>query len=195
MKIRHTLFVLAFSATALPLHAASFDCKKASTLVEKAICADPKLSALDDHLSQSYAETIDSVSDAASLKVAQKAWLQERNKCQTPACVSKAYQARIALLDTFSETFSGILLAGGGEDAPYVTVKSSHGNSIHIYCREVCDKLFQPSNEGYELKPKLKNQPVVVSTARKFNNGMIAGPGDDATLTMLTKITFINPIK
>ena len=49
---------LAIGAAALlssPLaHSASFDCTKASTFVEKAICSDPKLSRQDEVLGENY---------------------------------------------------------------------------------------------------------------------------------------------
>tara|TARA_B110000908_G_C10069900_1_gene364598 strand:- start:245 stop:601 length:357 start_codon:yes stop_codon:yes gene_type:complete len=41
------LFIIVLAHT-VPLHAASFGCNKAGTEIEKAICADPELSALED---------------------------------------------------------------------------------------------------------------------------------------------------
>ena len=41
--------------TLMPQQALAFDCKKASTEVEKAICADPALNKLDDGMSAAYA--------------------------------------------------------------------------------------------------------------------------------------------
>lgn len=41
---------------------ASFDCNKATTVTEKAICADPELSALDNHMAKLYAHARGSTS-------------------------------------------------------------------------------------------------------------------------------------
>ena len=47
-----TLFLSSFWS--LNVHAASFDCNKATTETEKAICADPELSALDELIAKVY---------------------------------------------------------------------------------------------------------------------------------------------
>ena len=57
--------------------AASFDCAKASTSFEKAICASPELSKLDETLAQAYATALGGLSAgaAASVKADQHDWL------------------------------------------------------------------------------------------------------------------------
>jgi len=88
------LFCAAFGS-----HAASFDCGKAATLVEKAICSDPALSNLDDSLTQTYQTALENSGDADSLKTKQKTWLNNvRNKCPDVACLKQAYGKRIAKL-------------------------------------------------------------------------------------------------
>lgn len=61
--------------------AASFDCKAARTLREKAICADPVLSVADETLAAAYAAARDKASDAtkAMLRSQQLAWLKQTN--------------------------------------------------------------------------------------------------------------------
>ena len=76
--------------------AASFDCAKASTDIEKMICADPHLSQLDEHLGRLYPAAVAKHPD---LKAAQQSWLRsQRNSCRDTACLSQAYQQRIAEL-------------------------------------------------------------------------------------------------
>jgi uncharacterized protein len=76
--------------------AASFDCTKAKTNVEKMICSDASLSALDDTLSEAYEdENATRGEEDTPLKAQQKAWLAARNKCSDKACVRKSYEARI----------------------------------------------------------------------------------------------------
>ena len=62
----------------LPTHAASFDCSKATTETEIAICNDPELSALDELMSEIYSAALKQF-DA---KPAQKKWLKLRNLTQ-----------------------------------------------------------------------------------------------------------------
>lgn len=92
---------MAFTALALSCstaHAVSFDCTKASTFVEKAICIDPLLGKLDDALSANYTHMrASNIGDGArkDLKTTQQKWLSERNKCTTSECVTSAYRKRI----------------------------------------------------------------------------------------------------
>ena len=75
-----TRFVLALAMALLGLtaaQAASFDCSKAGTSFEKAICASPDASKADETLAQAYATALGGLSkDAAdSLRATQHDWL------------------------------------------------------------------------------------------------------------------------
>jgi uncharacterized protein YecT (DUF1311 family) len=65
-------------ASALP--AAAFDCGKAQSVVEKAICADPKLKAVDDAMGAAYAALRQALAgpDRKMLGAAQRKWLKTR---------------------------------------------------------------------------------------------------------------------
>lgn len=81
--------------------AASFDCAKASNDVEKLICADSELSALDSTLGNLFSSGIRKNTDVAT---DQKKWLREqRNTCKTPECIKAAYSRRIEYLKTLEE--------------------------------------------------------------------------------------------
>lgn len=85
-------------------HAAGFDCKRARTLVETTICADPELSRLDSEMNRLYrqiqAETAGVDGDTGRrvdpIAAEQKRWLDGRNECRDVACLRGAYQQRIA---------------------------------------------------------------------------------------------------
>lgn len=81
------------------LFGASFDCAKAKTDVEKMICANPELSALDENLSNAFKEAMRESSDKGKLKKEQFAWVKERNQCKERACVQKTYASRIVDLN------------------------------------------------------------------------------------------------
>jgi uncharacterized protein len=79
-------------------HSASFDCAKASTFVEKAICSDPKISRQDDVLGENYKYvSASNIGDGArkDLKATQRAWMAARNKCDNNECITNAYRKRI----------------------------------------------------------------------------------------------------
>ena len=72
-----TAALLAAAAVA-GAHAASFDCRSARTPTEKAICGSPKLSTLDERLTQDYERALRALSPAgaARLKESQRGWLR-----------------------------------------------------------------------------------------------------------------------
>lgn len=87
---------------------ASFDCGKASTPVERAVCADPELARLDREVAQAYGVRLGAVeaeADKQAIRTAQRSWLQRRDDaCKEAAaappgtCLSDAYRKRLAEL-------------------------------------------------------------------------------------------------
>jgi uncharacterized protein len=78
---RQTLGVLAFVFVSTSVTAASFDCKKAGTPVEKAICHDKELNKLDSELAKNYKNLLDALpkAEAEVLKEEQREWLDHRD--------------------------------------------------------------------------------------------------------------------
>ncbi|HEX5184102.1 MAG TPA: lysozyme inhibitor LprI family protein [Allosphingosinicella sp.] len=70
--------LLALTLTPWTAKAASFDCGKASTLVERQICADPKLSAADVRLAGLYQRALAVTPRQADVRLEQRRWLTER---------------------------------------------------------------------------------------------------------------------
>ena len=93
-------FIVAFTSES---YAASFNCDKASTLVEKAIFSDSQFSNLDDLLMQTYKKAMSNASDKKSLKHDQLTWLKSRNKCTDSDCIKNAYEERIKEIGTLSQ--------------------------------------------------------------------------------------------
>lgn len=76
----------------------SFNCSKASTFSEKAICSDPLLGKLDGALSENYKSMLASnIGEGArsDLKTTQRKWLTERNKCTSNQCLANVYRKRV----------------------------------------------------------------------------------------------------
>lgn len=102
-----TLLVLSLLAAPSLAQAASFPCAKASTPTERAICADPALSRLDERLAGAYRAALEKLSGSSpeegkaqtALKADQRAWLAERNACGADAaCLRTAQERRLAVL-------------------------------------------------------------------------------------------------
>lgn len=81
--------------------ATSFDCGKAATAVEQAICADDSLGALDDQVAERYADALadSSGKESVQLRSGQRAWIGQRNLCEKQAgrlnaCLRESMQKR-----------------------------------------------------------------------------------------------------
>ena len=90
---------------AMPASAQSFDCAKAGTAIERAICANPALIAQDNALAGLYARLQFALRDDApqldALRQGQRRWIAERNKACTDsdaaklsACLLESYRGR-----------------------------------------------------------------------------------------------------
>ena len=97
--------IIIFLGAVIPFgcaHSASFDCDKAFTKVEKIICTDSNLSALDERLSSLYKEVLKKTDDKNYFNKEQIDWLRIRNKCNDTECVTQSYRDRIKTLSNFS---------------------------------------------------------------------------------------------
>jgi uncharacterized protein len=82
--------------------AASFDCGKAASEVEKVICGNDELSKLDEDLFGAYTEALKlQRTDLREQAIkSQEQWLKDvRDTCRNAACLRKAYETRIEELD------------------------------------------------------------------------------------------------
>jgi len=118
--------VLFLSLFSFLVYGASFDCKKATTSVEKTICKDTKLSQLDEELAKVYKKVLHlSMQNTISryngssiyhfFKNKQKKWLRQRNRScssykgkEQSVCLKSYYTSRIKKLQEFSENGSFI---------------------------------------------------------------------------------------
>lgn len=89
-----------------PTQAASFDCVKAQTKVEKLICVDAELSKLDEEMAMGYKAALQDQSQAEMTRQEQKLWLKHRNACTDIACLKSYYRTRIHILPESQEQAS-----------------------------------------------------------------------------------------
>jgi uncharacterized protein YecT (DUF1311 family) len=86
----------------------SFDCRKAATGIERAICADAALARMDRQAAELYAEHMANGYEKTELETwrrTQRAWLAKRNSDCTDAsvaCLKKSYAGRLAALRKYS---------------------------------------------------------------------------------------------
>ncbi|HEX2644929.1 MAG TPA: MliC family protein [Thermoanaerobaculia bacterium] len=117
MKNALLMIVLAGTFLVLPAHAAnpSFDCRKANGEIEKLICMDKDLAALDRKMAEVYPQALAKATkkQAGTLKALQRGWIKGRDECWKSGdkkdCVRRAYQTRLTELQ----------IAGGRLQAPH----------------------------------------------------------------------------
>jgi uncharacterized protein len=119
-------------------YSASFDCARASTLIEQAICRDHELSALDERLMVAYIRALKTSASKSELKAEQLQWLKtNRRTCETNVCLRKAYLARLEELNGMSTNRS--------------------------YLKPVSSPTIK-SNTLPSITPKVKDNPKVIVT-------------------------------
>lgn len=93
--------LFAISTLSATVHAASFDCSKAATPTEKLICANQRVSDLDEYLGRYYYTARSEVGRGAQCLVPnQREWLHTvRDACKDAACLERVYLNRLAELD------------------------------------------------------------------------------------------------
>jgi len=90
------------AAFAMPAAAASFDCRKARTADEKAICADRALNDQDVRVDQLYGITrhLVPMGGRGAIMDDQRAWLADRHACgANRVCLARSYDRRLAELN------------------------------------------------------------------------------------------------
>lgn len=98
-------------------HKAGFDCNKASTSIEKAICTDRRIAMADLEINQQYKKARKLLADVErrSLITSQRSWIKQRNRCRVGGkadinCLALSYAHRLATLQKINNP-----VLGGGE--------------------------------------------------------------------------------
>jgi uncharacterized protein len=177
-------------------HAASFDCAKATTSIEKTICADGNISDLDSQLMQSYKKSMSTAVNAEALKLEQRAWLTNvRNKCQDAACLKLAYADRIAQLDAGSKPAS----VQATQQVPVASVidqpKASESSAVAATPSDIAQASAQPAVEKVEASSQVatpsKPTPAVETPAATSSSPTNPGMGITDVFHVLFSIGMI----
>lgn len=75
--------------------AASFECAKATSQVERLICSNSELSELDDVMTSAYRKVFDVPNMAEKVRSDQRQWLEKRKSCSDSACMKELYVDRV----------------------------------------------------------------------------------------------------
>lgn len=88
---------------AMPAHAASFNCSRAATPTEFAICGDPTLSDLDTKMATLFSVRMEIpmlMGARGAAQDEQRAWVTNRDSCGgNVSCLTQSYRGRIGELN------------------------------------------------------------------------------------------------
>jgi uncharacterized protein len=119
------------AAFAIQAHSASFDCAKAATRVERAICAAPDLGKLDEAIAAAYGAAAIDLDEAMRQRLAraQREWLKQR---RAPPALAPDMQQRLAQLRTTRVTIDGVaFLQLAGESRPMYVLGAAAGAAAY----------------------------------------------------------------
>ncbi len=139
------------------VQAASFDCAKAQSKVEKMICADAELSKLDEEMATVYQLVIPNVKDLEERKlllVNQKKWLTSREWCDENAyeggtCLGDIYSARIDSLRALVAKAKGKESSTAQRKPAY---KVAHADPEY---RKMCQEMVENLNSVSSTSPMI----------------------------------------
>lgn len=143
-----TLPLALLSSTAL-----AFDCGKASTPVEKIICADKALMKSDDRMVAAYNKLKGALDAGAkeALRISQLRWIKQREGCSyegatdVPECVRDTTEKRLAVLTATPESGPG----DGPDLEPWLVQKEGKKGSWDIDYNLV--RIADPQSAGADL--------------------------------------------
>ena len=117
-----------------PVFRAGFDCARAATPVERAVCGNELIARGDLEMGALYRSLLSALSGerAEQLRSGQRAWLKERNACGAGdaadvVCIARQYAGRIAALSRLADPALG---QGQRFDAAYVLALLRRGADL-----------------------------------------------------------------
>jgi len=161
--------------------AASFDCSKASTNTELAICENQQLSILDEIMALSYRQLMKEVADKEQLKTEQLAFLAKNKKCNGNVdCLKQNYIVRTIEVSTptfdlrsFLEKKKWISLGGmcGSETGGFSYQKGAETITLILGCNaanmgSLIDIDIESSQKSASNTPRQEAAPPVRTQAQ-----------------------------
>ncbi|TWI62062.1 hypothetical protein LZ24_03399 [Desulfobotulus alkaliphilus] len=195
LKIGLVMIVLACGITTLSVQAASFNCSREITQVEKMICDNPKLSKLDEDLDQLFGDILrESIKKRLffhMFKGQQSQWeREERNACADAACLKAAYTARIGHLRKVLATMDGPapLLPPRIDDGPCLKPDIDWRNYEWVLIRDGGKASCQDMLAYLKSRPKDAPPPVCAEERLPPNDNWTRPKGEEVTGKQLDEL-------
>jgi uncharacterized protein len=156
--------------------AASFDCTKARSQVEKLVCADPLLGQLDETLALNYGAmlTVDLGRSAQSVRAEQLGWVARRNRCKDVPCLVEAYKARVDETCEYGVAAGVHPICSLAEDvmAQHVQAKTTGPGDCQLTEREMLGHWSRTSRSGFHEEMAFESD----AGSRRFDSWLHGRP-------------------
>ena len=140
-----------------PAHAASFDCRAATTQVERLICTESRLSEGDERVALAYRAALQSAARPDDVRADQRQWVRILGACRNSACVASAQDMRLAQLggdpDTPPPARVGETIAVGGHVSITITAVSGIGTRASAIDASMTERDAAAACHGYVGEP------------------------------------------
>lgn len=158
MNLRLKLFLtIGMFASLTAVHAASFDCAKASSPTEKMICQNPNISKLDDRLSAAYKEA---KKTNPSIVEEQRAWLKKTRECKDEQCLESLYVTRVQELEGGNKTLNQAQMPTQSPAAPVAISTAEQASTAEIqkyFQNGIC---YRATNIALERKMMMDDEQI-----------------------------------
>lgn len=180
-----TALLLLLAVLACAAHAASFDCARAGTRIEKTICSDPALSALDEKLAAAYRARLKSWQGKIEpyVRADQRRWLQVVRAAEKPEgeiepecrpkeplgqCLNRLYAERVAILEGQTYALGGVYRR---EKSAKLLLWPRAGANYSVYVI-VRDGAFRRTAEGKPGMARLQASDLLSTTLGDANGNL-----------------------
>jgi Uncharacterized protein conserved in bacteria, putative lipoprotein len=185
------ILIMAMSLALWPQkgHTAGFDCAKASTAVEKMICADAELSKLDDEMNEAFQNHISNNEKYRDKeRTEQQNWLHGRNECLDTSCLIQAYQNRLKVLKNTSERKEARLRLSEESPGPIIYYTDLRRSDVQWEDMEARFWRLGARPQGFFQLAGSNNDQLCMEALEAFNEpGKYVGDDIDRWLTENSK--------
>lgn len=150
---------VAIGLSGAPAQAASFDCRAATTQVERMICTESRLSEGDERVALAYRLALQSAARPDDVRAEQRQWVRMQGACRSSACVASAQDMRLAQLegkqdqDTPPPARIGQAIAVGGHVTITITAVSGIGTRASAIDARMTERDAIAACRGYVGEP------------------------------------------
>jgi uncharacterized protein len=172
--MKRLLMMVAGLVWVVAAQAASFDCVKAGTKVEKLICENRIVSSLDENVDLAYLRALERADDRQKVTQEQRDWLKnDRNVCPDTDCLLHSYASREEELNAISTHKCYWLEPPRKDSAGKRPPVESICHALEKNLNQFCDQ--PPMVCGLKIAPKFSKQFMLPSwkSVENVNPAMI----------------------